>query len=109
MTTVAPFGQSQTLARHLKIMDWLKAELVGGVAALFKAVALGSQDAIADALASIVLTTYVLGRRLGLPFAQIESRVAMRARELALSGHEVERAYGDLSALEQHFESHGSS
>ncbi len=108
MTPVPPFGQSQTLARHLKIMDWLKAELVGGVAALFKAVALSSQDAMTDALASIVLTTYILGRRLGVPFAQIEARVAMRARELALSGHEVERAYGDLSALEQHFETHGN-
>lgn len=109
MRAVPPFGQSQTLARHLKIMDWLKAELVGGVAALFKAVALSSQDAITDALASVVLTTYVLGRRLGVPFAQIETRVAMRARELALSGHEVERAYGDLSALEQHFGSHGGA
>ena len=39
----------------------------------------------------------------------MEARVAMRARELALSGHEVERAYGDLSALEQHFETHGNA
>jgi len=106
MTSLAPFGNAHNLARHLKIMDWLKAELVGGVAALFKAVALGSQDAIGDALASILLTTYVLGRRLGVDFAQVEARVALRARELAQSGHEVEKAYGDLSALEEHFATH---
>lgn len=102
-----PFGTNHTLARHLKVMDWLKAELIGGVGALFKAIALGSQDAIADALTSVALTTYVLAQRLGVPFAQLELRVAMRARELAQSGHEVERSYGDLSALERHFgESH---
>ncbi|MDA8346520.1 MAG: MazG-like family protein [Thermaerobacter sp.] len=99
-----PIGADRTLARHLKVIDWLKAELVGGVAALFKATALGSQDAIADALSSILLTTYVLGRRLGVSFAQLELRAALRARELAHGGHEVERTYGDLSALQKHFD-----
>ncbi len=104
MTVVPPIGADRTLARHLKVIDWLKAELVGGVAALFKATALGSQDAIADALSSILLTTYVLGRRLGVSFAQLELRAALRARELAHGGHEVERTYGDLSALQKHFD-----
>lgn len=99
-----PIGADRTLARHLKVLDWLKAELVGGVAALFKGMALGSQDAIADALSSILLTTYVLGRRLGVPFVQLDLRAAMRAHELAKGGHEVERSYGDLSALEKHLD-----
>jgi hypothetical protein len=102
--TDVPIGTDRSIARHLKVLDWLRAELVGGVAALFKATALGSQDAIADALSSILLTTYVLGRRLGISFAQLELRAALRAQELAKTGHEVERAYGDLSALQKHFD-----
>ena len=108
MTSLPPFGANHTLARHLKVMDWLKAELVGDVAALFKAVALGSQDALTDALSSILLTTYVLGRRLGVPFEQLEQHAALRARELAQSGHELERSYGDLSALDQHLGAHNA-
>ena len=103
-----PLGDNRTLARHLKVLDWLKAELVGGVAALFKAMAMGTADAIADALSAIVLSTYVLGRRLGVPYAQLDLRVAARAHELAADGHEVERTYGDLSALYQHFEEHAN-
>ncbi len=104
MTDLPPTGADRTIARHLKVLDWLKAELVGGVAALFKATALGSQDAMADALSTILLTTYVLGRRLGISFAQLELRAALRARELAHGGHEVERSYGDLSALVEHLD-----
>lgn len=102
------FGDNRTIARHLKVLDWLKAELVGGVAALFKAMALGGVEAIADALSTIVLSTYVLGRRLGVSYAQLDIRVAARSRELAEDGHEVERSYGDLSALHQHFEDHAN-
>ena len=39
MTDVPPTGADRTIARHRKGLDWLKAELVGGVAALFKATA----------------------------------------------------------------------
>jgi hypothetical protein len=91
-------------ARHLKVIDWLKAELASSVGAVLRAMVSGTEDAIVSALASLVLTAYVLGRRVGVSYVRLDMRVSGAAQELISEGHELERAYGDLSALVQHLE-----
>lgn len=97
-------------ARHLKVIDWLKAELASSLGAVFRAMVAGTEEALVSALAALVMTAYVLGRRVGISYARLDLRVIGAARDLIQEGHELERTYGDLSALAAHLEeriSHG--
>lgn len=93
------FNQGVDIARNIKVIEWLKTELVGTVSALFRAMLKNSQDAIEDALASMVVTIYVLARRLGVNFAQLDVRVESKVRNGIQEKHEIEDWYGDLTAL----------
>jgi len=93
------FHQGVDIARNIKVIEWLKTELIGTVAALFKAMVKNSEEAIEDALASMIVTVYVLARRLGVSFAQLDVRVESKVRNAIREKHEVEDWYGDLTAL----------
>lgn len=93
------FNQGVDIARNIRVIEWLKAELVGTIAALFKAMVKNSEELIEDALASMVVTVYVLARRLGVSFAQLDVRVESKVRNAIKDKHEVEDWYGDMTAL----------
>lgn len=92
------------VAKNLKIIEWLKAELVDSVGALFKALLKTGNDAAADALAAIIVVTYLLGKRVGVSFYTVDTRVKAHLLANINSGHEVERWYGDLSDLLHYIE-----
>lgn len=93
------FNQGVDIARNIRVIEWLKTELVSTVAALFKAMIKNSEEAIEDALASIIVTVYVIARRLGVSFAQLDIRVESKVRNGIREKHEIEDWYGDLSAF----------
>ena len=93
------FDQGVDIARNIRVIEWLKTELLGTVSALFKAMIKNSDEAIEDALASMVITIYVLARRLGISFAQLDIRVESKLRNAIKDKHEVEDWYGDLTAF----------
>jgi len=93
------FNQGVDIARNIRVIEWLKTELISTVAALFKAMVKNSEEAIADALASMVVTVYVLARRLGVSFAQLDVRIESKIKNAISEKHEVEGWYGDLTAL----------
>jgi len=93
------FGQGIDIARNIKVIEWLKTELVSTVAALFKAMVKNSEEAIEDALAGIIVTVYVMARRLGISFAQLDIKVESKIRNAISEKHEVEDWYGDLTAF----------
>ncbi|MEW6662962.1 MAG: MazG-like family protein [Bacillota bacterium] len=93
------------IARNFRLLEWLKAELVGGVAALLRAAVKGSQEAILDALAGIVVTAYLLGKRLGVSFARLDAKMRDKLESSISEDHEIECWYGDLSALLYHLKS----
>lgn len=93
------FDQGVNIARNIRVIEWLKTELLGTVSALFKAMIKNSDEAIEDALASMVITIYVLARRLGISFAQLDIRVESKLRNAIKDKHEVEDWYGDLTAF----------
>lgn len=96
------FNQGVDIARNIRVIEWLKAELVGTVSALFKAMVKNSEEAIEDALASMVVTVYVLARRLGVGFAQMDVRIESKIKNAIRDKHEVEDWYGDLTALSRY-------
>lgn len=92
------------VAKNLKTIEWLKAEMVDSVGALFKALLKTGNDAAAEALAAIIVVAYLLGKRVGVSFYTIDTKVKAHLTANIKNGHEVEQWYGDLSDLLHHIE-----
>lgn len=92
------------IAKGIKTLEWIKADLVETVGRLFKDLVTGSMEAITDNLAMIILDCFLLGKRLGLSFGRLELRVREKTADLLQAGHPLEERYKDLSSLQEYFE-----
>jgi hypothetical protein len=92
-------SQDIDIARNFKVMEWLKSELLSHVSALYKAMIQTGEDAVLEALASIIITAYLLGKRAGIGFAHIDSKIETKVKANIDSQHEIEKWYGDFSNL----------
>lgn len=92
------------IARNIRTIEWLKTELLSGLSALNKALLRGSEEAITDGLAGQMISCYALARRLGYSFAKLDAKVEAKLRVNVAEGHEIEKWYGDLSALLRYLE-----
>ena len=97
------------ITRNIKIIEWLKSELLTDMANLFKALVNGVKDdvhdTVSDILSNIILISYLLGRRLGLSYNAIEMKIENKIKLGLLENHNVEKYYGDLSELSKHLNS----
>ncbi len=96
---MTPGGSETDIARNIKVVEWLKADLVTSLSVLFKSMLKGSEERLLDALSGIIITCYVLGRRLGFSFSRIDTAVEAKLRQGVEESHEVEKWYGDLTML----------
>jgi hypothetical protein len=69
---------------------------------LYHAIAKNSEQAIVDALALIVISCYILGRRLGIDFTALDEAIANRVSQNIKNEHEVEKLFGDFSEYQRH-------
>lgn len=92
------------IARNIRAIEWLRTELIGIVGVLCRAMLKGSSELMLDALSGLIMTTYLLGRRLGFTFSRIDARLSEKLGEYAREPHELEQAYGDFSALRTYIE-----
>lgn len=100
-----PQGEQEIdIAKNIRAIEWLKTDLVASLAVLFRAMLKGGEEAIADGLAGMIIGCYVLGRRLGIGFLRIEQKVLSKVKLNISEHHELEKWYGDLSALLRHLE-----
>ena len=95
--------QEIDVARNLKLIEWLKTELVSTVASLFRAMLKTSEDSVIDALAQIIITCYLIGKRLGVSFSRIDMKIENKIKANIERNHEIEKWYGDLSALSHYY------
>lgn len=98
--------KGMNIAKNIGLIEWLKSELLSSVSDLFTLLTngiKGTQEAIIDCLANIILVSYLLGRRLGIHYGEIDKRVGEKIRLGILDEHDVESEYGDLSALSEYF------
>ncbi|MTI80671.1 MAG: hypothetical protein FH758_07260 [Firmicutes bacterium] len=91
--------QESGIAKNIRVIEWLKADILASLSALFKSMVKGSEEKLLDALASMVITTYVLGRRLGINFSRLDLKIESKLRQGIDEEHEVEKWYGDLTEL----------
>lgn len=90
------------IAKNIRMIEWLKAELLDNVSGLFRGFLKGNDKVLLDFLSNIVVFCYVLARRLGIDFRELDQSVVQKVERSIELGHEVEEWYGDLSGLQDH-------
>lgn len=92
------------IARNIQAIERLRTDLLSLVAALGRAMLKGAMDQILDALAGIIITVYLLGRRLGISFSRLEARLGEKLAEHTGDPLELEQRYGDITALKTYID-----
>lgn len=95
------------ITKNIRIIEWLKSELLTSVAGLFTVFsnnANAAQDAVLSAISNIIIVAYLLAKRLGIDFVQIDLKISSKLKLEIEENHELEKSFGDLSALVKHFE-----
>jgi hypothetical protein len=103
------FNQDTDITKNIRVIEFLKSELLTGVAALYQNLIKGTkvgQEALVDILANLILVTYLLGKRLGITAAVIDSKIMEKIRIGMIEDHETEKWYGDLSDLSDYMTKH---
>ncbi|MBT2764566.1 MazG-like family protein [Paenibacillus sp. FSL W8-0187] len=90
------------VAKRAKVIEWLKTEVIDNVSRLFKALWEGSTTKVGDSLASLMMSSYILGRRLGLTYRDLDDLLLEKLKKHKQEGHQLEDWYQDISALEEH-------
>ncbi|MDX9871756.1 MAG: MazG-like family protein [Clostridia bacterium] len=97
-------GPEFDIVKNIEALEWTKAELVGSLSRLFKALLKGEAESILDSLALLIINCYLLLKRTGLNFGQLEMRVCEKTTELLSAGHPLEEGYKDLSSLKSYLD-----
>lgn len=100
-----PRSRDPNIARNVKIIEWLKSELLESVSQLFRAFLQSQEELIMESLARLQLTAYLLGQRVGLNFARVDAHLETLVRRYIQEKYEIEEWYGELSNLQQYLES----
>ena len=101
--------QSVNVASNAKMIDVLKAEFISESADVLRAaLSPNGRRELKDALGGAVLLAYVLAKRCGISFGELDEDVISKADTGITGAHMLETSYGDLSHLKIHFESGNS-
>ena len=96
------------ITRNIKIIEWLKSQLLMDTAVLFKSLVSGVKeevrDVIADSIANVIIVSYLLAKRLGITFNVVELKMEKKIRLGIIEEHDVEKYYGDLTELSRHLD-----
>lgn len=90
------------LAKRAKIIEWLKTEVIDYTARLFKSLWEGSTTKVVDSLASLIVSSYILGRRVGISYRELDDSILDKLKRSKQEGHQLEDWYQDISALDEH-------
>ena len=93
------------IAKNLKIIEWLKAEMVDSVGKLFKTLLKSRNDDREDGLATIIIITYLLSKKVGVNFSSLDKRIIDKLNVSINKAHETEQWQEDLSVLSKYLES----
>lgn len=106
---MAIFERELDITRNIKLIEWLKSELLTDIGNLFRVLVNGMSeeiyDSIAEAISNIILISYLLGKRLGISYNAIELKMRAKIKLGLVEDHDMEKYYGDLSELSKHLDS----
>ena len=101
------FDRNSDVTKNVKIIEWMKKELILSVGDVFDLIFKGIKpldEALQDTLANIIMITYLLAKRLGISFSEIDYKIKEKIRIGIDQNHSVESWYGDFSNLKKHME-----
>lgn len=97
---------SMDVASNAKMIEVLKSELISEAADVLRAtLSKDSRTELLDTLGGTVLLAYMLARRCGIAFGELDTDVLEKAQIGISDAHKLETEYRDLSRLKKHFES----
>lgn len=85
------------IVRKLQLLEKVKAQLILAVGQVFNAMALKSEIGVKEALAAVIINCYILARRLGIDFSQLDETVITITGNNIKNKSEIEKAFGDYS------------
>lgn len=95
------------ITKNIKIIEWMKNEILMSVSDLFNLLFKGVKpldETLQDTLANIIMITYLLAKRMGISFKEIDYKLKEKIRIGIEEDHSIERWYGDLSNLKKHID-----
>ena len=101
------FDRNSDVTKNVKLIEWMKNELILSVGDVFDLIFKGVKpldEALQDTLANIIMITYLLAKRLGISFSEIDYKIKEKIRIGIDQNHSVESWYGDFSNLKKHME-----
>ncbi len=90
------------IIKNLRTIEWLKSEILMSIARLYELLARGEEDLkdeVEDLTSNIILLSYLLGKRLGVSYEDINSNLEDKIKLNLIKEHKIEKWYGDLSEL----------
>lgn len=96
--------QESDIVKTMRLIEALKADMIHAVGALYGALAESSAHKGKEALALIIVQCYVLGKRLGINFKELDDAVQYKVNECSKSNGELENRFGDFSKLARYIE-----
>ena len=101
------FDRNSDVTKNVEIIEWMKKELILSVGDVFDLIFKGVKpldEVLQDTLANIIMITYLLAKRLGISFSEIDYKIKEKIRIGIDQNHSVESWYGDFSNLKKHME-----
>lgn len=95
------------IASTLKVIENLKNQILMDVAQLFAELSEPNHNSTVekgDLLADIVILSYLLSKKLGIPYQQINRRIINKTRVGLVESNQNDRWHKDLAELLYHFE-----
>ena len=74
------FDRNSDVTKNVKIIEWMKKELILSVGDVFDLIFKGVKpldEALQDTLANIIMITYLLAKRLGISFSEIDYKICL--------------------------------
>lgn len=95
-------NKDMDIMKNFKTIEWLKSEMLTSIANLYELLAKGEDDIkkdLEDLISNIVLLSYLLSKRLGLEYEDVNSALKNKIKLNLIEDHQIEKWYGDLSEL----------
>lgn len=97
--------QTMNVASNAKMIEVLKAEFISEASdVLCVTLSANGRAGLVDTLGGTILLAYVLARRCGIAFEELDEDIIKKTEDRIKDAHILETHYGDLSLLKKHFE-----
>lgn len=102
--------QTINLTANIRAIDMIKSEILCEVARLYSELSdfdgNSLYERVSDSVATIIAMDYILARRIGLEFSDIDRKITELTKIAQENNHELEEAFSDMSELERYVTSH---